>query len=434
MNILLATHNFYPYYKGGTEVYVLNLAKHLLGLGYNIEIISALDRVHVQDNEINYEDTNIIVCKYFYENIVVYGVSNKNEQTSHIYSRKSKPHVDSYIRFFNIKKINLLHLHGFTATIGLDIIYALKTLNNDLKLITSYHTAFSDPKETLTFGNTLKEKPNFINHTADLLSYRFQIPYKLIEPFISFLPNTYFKKLPALFNVKYLVRLSLKSFSQLVDLTDEWWVYSDGIKNHLLDLGVKETRIKKERHGITPIFLQKKRIHNVKKIHLFSGRPVVIKGIKTLLNAWLLLKEDNQSELWLTTPPISNDKKIQGLMDQTKLRNDIKWLGEVNQAQLAEIYCTADFVIVPSECYEIGPLVIHEAVACGCQIIASNIGGCKELLNHYKMIEGLFIAGNSIDLSRKIIGSKKNTNTTKHKISSFTEHFENLITKSTFYA
>ncbi|WP_231427105.1 glycosyltransferase family 4 protein [Pedobacter sp. Leaf250] len=434
MNILLATHNFYPYYQGGTEVYVLHLAKHLLGLGHHVQIISALDEVHVQSNDMIYNDANILICQYLYEGISIYGVFTKSVQTPHIYSRNSKEYADSYVDFFKFKDYDLLHLNGFTITIGLDIIFALKTLNPNLKLITSYHTAISDPKETLTFGNTLMEKPQYTNHTADVLSYRFKLPYGVIKSFAALLPNTYLKKLPAIFNMKYLVKHSIESFEKLVDLTDEWWVYSDGIKNHLLDLGVKETIIKKERHGITPIFFQKERIHNTKKIHLFSGRPVAIKGIKTLLKAWLLLKEDNQSELWLTASPISNDKKIQELIDQTKLRNDIKWLREVNQAQLAEIYCKADFVIVPSECYEIGPLVIHEAIACGCQIIASNIGGCKELLNHYNMTEGLFIAGNSIDLSRKIIGSKKSSNTTKHKVSSFTEHFENLITKSTFYA
>jgi len=434
MNILLATHNFYPYYQGGTEVYVLHLAKHLLGLGHHVQIISALDEVDVQANGILYEDANMIICQYLYDETCVYGVFTKSVQTPHIYSRNSEKYANSYVNFFKSKSFDLLHLNGFTTTIGLDIIYALKTLNQDLKLITSYHTAFSDPKETLTFGNTLKEKPKYINHTADLLSYKLQLPYWLINPFVAVMPNTYLKKLPAMFNIKQLVKLSLESFKKLADLTDEWWVYSDGIRNELVNIGVKENIIKKERHGISPIFFQKKPTHTVKKIHLFSGRPIAIKGIKTLLKAWLSLKQDNSSELWLTATPISNDSRIQQLMNKTKLRTDVKWLGELNLVELAEVYRKADYVIVPSECYEIGPLVIHEAIASGCRVIASDIGGCKELLNHYNMKESQFITGDSDDLKRKIMSSGKNSQVIEHKVSSFTEHFERLIAKSAVYA
>jgi len=121
-------------------------------------------------------------------------------------------------------------------------------------------------------------------------------------------------------------------------------------------------------------------------------------------------------------------------MNKTKLRNDVKWLGALNQVELAEVYRKADYVIVPSECYEIGPLVIHEAIASGCRVMASDIGGCKELLNHYNMKESQFITGDSDDLKRKIMGSGKNSQVIAHKVSSFTEHFERLIAKSAVYA
>ncbi|RZL28879.1 MAG: glycosyltransferase [Pedobacter sp.] len=185
---------------------------------------------------------------------------------------------------------------------------------------------------------------------------------------------------------------------------------------------------------MSPVFFQKNHVYTLKKIHLFSGRPIALKGIKTLLKAWLSLKQDNSSELWLTATPISNDNRIQQLMNKTKLRNDVKWLGALNQVELAEVYRKADYVIVPSECYEIGPLVIHEAIASGCRVMASDIGGCKELLNHYNMKESQFITGDSDDLKRKIMSSEKNSQAIEHKVSSFTEHFERLIAKSAVYA
>jgi glycosyltransferase involved in cell wall biosynthesis len=69
--------------------------------------------------------------------------------------------------------------------------------------------------------------------------------------------------------------------------------------------------------------------------------------------------------------------------------------------KMPEIYKNADIVVVPS-LYENCPSVVLEAMSSGKIVIASNVGGIPEIIQHGK--NGLlFEKGNAIDLENKII-------------------------------
>lgn len=435
MDILLATHNFLPHHTGGTEIYVLNLAKFLIKKGHKITIMAAIDSKSIKQHRIIYNDNNLEICSYLYDELTVLGVEYKQISTEQIYSKKSNKHRDSLISFFANMHFDILHINGFTATIGLDLLYALKEKSLDIKIISSFHTAISDPKETLTFANTLTEQDGKINPTADVLSYRFNIPYWLTKTIYRLLPNHNFSFLPTLFNIKYLINQNVKGFEQLKTGADEWWVYSNGIRKHLIANGVKENIIKFERHGISSLFIGNKNIATKPIKFLFNGRAVKIKGLHTLLKSWLSLPYCDDKQLWITGERASNDPSIELLIKKSKIRKDVKWLGVLSQEQLAEVYLQVHTVIIPSECYEIGPLVFHEAIACECNVIASDIGGCKELAQLYHDSAVMFKTGNSTDLQLKIQSSIKNKNVNKNRnpILSFEEHFISLFKQSSFY-
>ena len=168
---------------------------------------------------------------------------------------------------------------------------------------------------------------------------------------------------------------------------------------------------------------------------LYSGRTIKSKGFNTLLNAWLKLTESADKELWITGYPVSEDKKILSLIKQTSNRKDIIWLGSLNQQEIAKIYLSVNTVIIPSEVYEIGPLVFHEAIASGCSVISSDIGGCKELAQYYQNNTSTFKTGNATDLSNKILLQIKNSTVLipENKVLTFKMHFENIIRKSKMY-
>ena len=66
----------------------------------------------------------------------------------------------------------------------------------------------------------------------------------------------------------------------------------------------------------------------------------------------------------------------------------------MDRARLSEQYSKADYLIVPSLCYENSPTVIYEAFSIGLPVIASKIGGVSELVkNEYNGF--VFEAGNA---------------------------------------
>ncbi|WP_421944662.1 glycosyltransferase family 4 protein [Pedobacter sp.] len=434
MNILLATHNFLPYHVGGTEIYVLNLAKFLTQRGHNVTIIAAIDLNIANEYDVEYEDNNIKIIRYLHDNLTVLGVNYKTIKTKQIYAKYSTAHTNSYGSYFENNHFDILHINGFTAAIGLDLILSLKSKIPEIKVVSSYHTPISDPKETLTLGNTFKEQPQKINYVADGLSYRFNLPYWFTEKITPFLFSNHLNILPAIFNIKYYIKLNLDAFQQLINITDEWWVYSEGIKE-VLSAQVKLEKIKFQRHGIDPIFFGEKNLAKGSHKFLFNGRLLKIKGFITLLKAWVNLEDNGLKELWITGTPNCNDKVIKKLLKKISLRKDIKWLGNLSQEQLAQIYLQVNTVIIPSEWYEIGPLVFHEAIASGCTVIASNIGGCKELTRYFYGSTTSFKTGNVKDLKNKISQQPSfEKGTTKNKPTDFKIHFEIMIQQSEIYS
>jgi len=433
MNILLATHNFLPYHIGGTEIYVSNLAKFLIQSGHNVTIIAAIDLKIANEYNIEYEDDNLKIISYLHDDLTVLGINYKTFKTEQIYAKHSTAHKKSYRSFFESRHFDILHINGFTAVIGLDLIFSLKKKNPELKIISSYHTAISDPKETLTFGNTFKEQPKKIDYAADGLSYRFNLPYWFTDKITPFLSSKHLQLLPAVFNIRYHTKLNLDAFQQLINITDEWWVYSKGIKD-VLSTQVKIEKIKLLRHGIAPIFFKEKNLAKGSHKFLFNGRLLRIKGFHTLLKAWNNLPDHELKELWITGNPDTNDKVIKNLLKKINSRKEIKWLGNLSQEQLAQIYLQVHTVVIPSECYEIGPLVFHEAIASGCNVIASNIGGCKELGKYFYDATTVFETGNAEDLKNKISRQPSlKKSFTKNKPIDFNMHFEIMIQQSDIY-
>ena len=102
----------------------------------------------------------------------------------------------------------------------------------------------------------------------------------------------------------------------------------------------------------------------------------------------------------------TSDEDVTWLIGKASQRKDIEWLGAKNQEGLSSVMKKVHCTIIPSEWVEIGPLVFHEAIAAGSDVIASDMGGCKELANLYKSKSGLFNTGNVNSLRKKIIEFK----------------------------
>lgn len=128
-----------------------------------------------------------------------------------------------------------------------------------------------------------------------------------------------------------------------------------------------------------------------KRILLFVGRIEPLKGIKTLLRAIAILRENGQTGEDLCLAVIGGDledqagqesgemKLLMELRDEYHLQDLVTFLGKRSQDSLPYYYSAAEMVIMPSH-YESFGMVALESMACGTPVIASLVGGLTHLV------------------------------------------------------
>jgi D-inositol-3-phosphate glycosyltransferase len=125
---------------------------------------------------------------------------------------------------------------------------------------------------------------------------------------------------------------------------------------------------------------------------LFVGRIEPLKGIDTLIEAIVLLRDQGEFERYPFClaviggePEINQDSmsaemaRLQELRAKFGLTNLITFLGKRDQDTLPYYYSAAEAVVVPSQ-YESFGMVALEAMACGTPVVASQVGGLAFLV------------------------------------------------------
>ncbi|QMT17949.1 glycosyltransferase [Planococcus maritimus] len=171
----------------------------------------------------------------------------------------------------------------------------------------------------------------------------------------------------------------------------------------VIPIGVDEAfRVRGSRHHI------RKKFGYEDPLFVFAGRLEATKGIFTLLKAFKLLAKKSGDRY---TPelviaggePDAIDTQT-GLPKDPELRQavrgieqHVRFVGPKNQEQLALLFNSATATIVPSF-YESFGMVAAEAQACGSPVIASKVGGLKNVVEDG--VSGLLVeAQNEIDLA-----------------------------------
>ena len=145
---------------------------------------------------------------------------------------------------------------------------------------------------------------------------------------------------------------------------------------------------------------------------LFVGRLIESKGLDVLLEAFSRLET---GELWIV-----GDGPLRGQIESAAAQNSrIRFHGYVEGHALADVYGQADVLVVPS-LYEPWGLVVHEALAYGLPVIATNQVGAGDDLIDPGMNGHVVPAGSSSALAEAM-----------HAIAGWThEHWERAARRS----
>ncbi len=228
-----------------------------------------------------------------------------------------------------------------------------------------------------------------------------------------FLPNKFAK-----FYAKFMLRLALKKSVKVL-------VVSENTKNDILKMfkvspdkieviynGVGKEFQKKKKSEINYLY-QKYNISKNKKLLMYVGNMKPHKNLKRLLEAFSNLDNIENYQLILVGKAFQNQLDLKTIEQELNISSHVIHTGMVNQQELVDLYNLADLFIFPS-LYEGFGIPILEAIACGTNVIASNISSIPEVGGKY--IE-YFEPYNVEDIKQAIVNNiNKPLNKDAHKL------------------
>lgn len=134
----------------------------------------------------------------------------------------------------------------------------------------------------------------------------------------------------------------------------------------------------------------------------FIGRVAALKGVHLLIEAFRQLPPSERVELTLYgQAEVKSDQYLRQLQQKVAHIPNVKFAGVVDNTHISEIYRNLDVLIVPSIWPENSPITILEALAHGIPVIASDVAGIADLVQHE--VNGLIFANQNIeDLVRQM--------------------------------
>ncbi len=179
---------------------------------------------------------------------------------------------------------------------------------------------------------------------------------------------------------------------EILKLADRIIVVSDATKKYVVSLGATPEKITILHNGVDihrfkPIKglkeeMRKKLDINANTNVALTVRRLVFKnGIDTLIESAKKAVKENTNLVFLIAGKGPDLPEVRESIRQLKLEKSIKLVGFISDEELTQYYNVADFFILPSKSGEGLPLVALEAMACGLPVIATDVGGIKEILD-----------------------------------------------------
>jgi glycosyltransferase involved in cell wall biosynthesis len=240
------------------------------------------------------------------------------------------------------------------------------------------------------------------------------------KPFVLTQHNTFIDYQGIWNNVEKLNDLTVGS--QILRSANKIIVVSKATREYVLKLGAKPERttllhngVDLNRFNLKPesglAIRQKLAIPNNATVAVTVRRLVYKNGIDTLIESAKLAVRKDPRLFFVAVGGGPDLAQVKAKVEQLEIEKNFKLAGFVSDRDLPSYYNSADFFILPSKSGEGLPLVALEAMASGLPVIATDVGGIREI-----MIEGygeIVPPNNPESLAEAILAS--NWNRTPHK-------------------
>ena len=351
MNILFITRRFYPDVIGGGEISSLQIVKGLKARGHRVSVLAFTDKP-------SYEDE-------------IEGIKVYREQLRKLKGFRRLSNLD--FMYLQIKKISIRYVEKFQP----DVVHLIH-----VECIP--YTARALKKQ---FGIPLFSTVNgplFGCFTQDGLDYQGKpcLGCKGPKRLLNCIAKWGIIKGPVycLYSLWYmpLLRRSYKAITK-------FFAVSSGISLMLKAMGVRDNHISIIHN---PVQVRKKVRTKLKsklglsdkKILLYAGRLHETKGVQYIIKALPYFKD----LAFIIVGKGSYEAALRKLAKKLNVQDCTKFIGFVQPSELRKYYSIADLVALPCTVYESLSRMLLEACSFGIPVVASNIGGNSEIVEHDK--------------------------------------------------
>ncbi len=401
MKVVQVLNHFLPHQTAGTEVYSWALSKQLQQRGITVQVLIP-----------HYNQTT--AAYYVYDELEVHQYAEPSVvDRSLIMGFRVSDGLKHFIAFLTETKPDLIHFHELSGSNGITLKHVHAAKAYGAKVIMTFHLAqYSCKTGTLVFkgeascdgevnlhkcSSCYLHKKGFASMASPLTSVsaaldQFSIDTSKWNSKI----GTALGTVPIIAKLKTDLNALVASCDRVVTITN-WY------KRLLLANGVKEQKISYIPQGlplkqnIVPI----KTNFNHKLLHLiFLGRINKFKGLHLLISA---IEGINPSLVNLSIFGNSDDLVYESnLRTKTSEMSNVFWKGKLIQEEVVSTLNRYDMLCLCSTFSEMSPLVIQEAFAAGIPVLASNVHGNSEQIQHGQ--NGLLFQFNNVaDLRSKLL-------------------------------
>ncbi len=403
MKVIQVPFCFHPDAVGGTEVYVEGLAHQLMEQGLQVLVCAPAEHDEA----------------YSYGGLQVrrFAVADEVTDVAELYGDGDKKVAESFAHILEDEKPSVVHMHAFTRAVSVRLMREAK--RRDLPVVFTYHT----PTVSCLRGTLMHWGADVCDGTlrpgvCSSCALHGRGLHKAISSVIGRLP-------PALgglvskaglsgrlwtgLRMSQLVSLRHAAFQSLMAEVDAVVVLCQWTKEVLERNGVMSSKITVSPHGLaeqTPVDGAgvaelsscggRLRIAFLGRLDRTKGPDLLIRAVRSLRDAALEL------HLYGITQGGSEIEFLEKLRAMAANDTRIVFHPPVSPGDVQTVLRSYHALAVPSQWLETGPLVVLEAFAAGVPVIASDLGGLREIVQDG--VNGFLVEHSSPDAWCKVLG------------------------------
>lgn len=408
MKIVMTVHQFLPDFSAGTEILTYETAKELARRGHNIEIFTGYPAsVPLSDDErfddYVFEGIKVWRFKHAFEPMGTQSNIQELEYNNLLFKKFFKEYLarekPDIVHFFHLARLSASAIEACrelsipTVLIPTDFWFICPT--SQLRLPDNRPCSGPD-----RFGVNCFRHIMVLSRMPETKRWLLQFPNWFLSVYL------YLVKLgvnlgkfsrpwiQALVRRADFLRLQLNQIHKVV-------VPTRIMRKLLIQNGLDEHKIFDLPFGLNYAYgMAEKKGRNGALRLGYIGTLADYKGVHVLLKAMLLLQGE-AIDLKIYGKLDDYPDYVESLMELSKNDSRIKFCNTFPNSKIGEIFANLDALAVPSLWHENSPLVVYSAQSAHCPVIASNMEGLSEIIEHEK--NGLlFEAGNAEELALQI--------------------------------